>query len=1087
MSPLESRAKEIFLDALDVPGAERPGFVEAACGGDAELRARVEALLGRRASTQDVLGDLPAAAPWAGDVPTTVRELGEGDRVGPFVLGRFLGEGGFGLVFAATQERPVHRTVALKLVKVGMDSKQVLARFETERQALAIMDHPNIATVLDAGATESGRPYFVMEYVDGIPITRYADEHELGTEARLRLFRTVCQAIQHAHQKGVIHRDVKPSNVLVGTVDGQPVPKVIDFGIAKATERRLTDDSFVTHEGLMVGTPAYMSPEQALGAADIDTRSDVYSLGVLLYELLAGAPPFVGEGGDGDDDPAAPSPFELVRQIVESDPPPPSARRRRTRRARTAAGSAAAGETTSTVSISGELDWIVLRCLEKDPARRYATANALAADVGRYLDHEPVEAAPPTPWYRVRKLVRRHRAATAAAAALVAVLVLGAVGTSLGMLAARRSAAAAERERANVLRLSTFARLEDLVEEADELWPATLELEERFVDWLRRADEVVASLEPHGDAPGHRAQLAALTARAQPVAPDEVEAALAAHPRHAEWRAVATQLAALALASDVRAGRVPPPAADPAALDPETAAGSVQELNERAWTRVEPGRSTFGQEAEGLALARLALERAGDDAPWEALDTLAWAELAVGRVDAARAAMAVAVDAAPELARESAVVSERDLERAIASAEGPTGAERLARLRRQEQRLAREVQQARPWRFEREEDRWWHGQLRKLVAAIEEFAEPETGLVDGVAPGHGWGVARRLEHARTLAERSLEDPEARRLWAQAIAAIADPARTPAYGGLSIAPQLGLLPLGPDPRSGLWEFAHLASGAVPARGDDGALRIDGDTCAVLVLVPGGRFLMGAQPHDPGAPNHDPEAQTDEGPVHEVELGPYLLSKYELTQGQWETLTGANPSRYDPSMAFGAQQIVRRNPVEQVSWDAAVRELGRFGLTLPSEAQWEYAARAGTRSPWSSGDERESLVGVANLADRSAGRAGGRFSAIAEWPELDDGFAAHAPVGSLAANPWGFHDVHGNVWEWCLDGYWTRFYDQSEGPDPVAPAGTARMCVNRGGGFATGARSARSSNRDPLKSDTIMGAVGVRPARALDGSP
>ncbi len=1074
MSSLENRAKEVFLDALDVSDEERERFLQSACADDEALLARVRALLSHRADTREVLGpDLLPAGPAAFPGATSLRELDAGDRIGPYVLGRFLGEGGFGLVFEAVQERPVRRTVALKLVKIGMDSKQVLSRFETERQALAIMDHPNIATVLDAGTTDSGRPYFVMEYVDGIPITRYCDERGLTTRERLTLFRTVCRALQHAHQKGVIHRDIKPSNILVGTVDGIPSPKVIDFGIAKATDRRLTEDTFVTHEGLMIGTPSYMSPEQAKGAADIDTRSDVYSLGVLLYELLCGSPPF-GPGAD-DDSPQPASPFELARRIVESDPQPPSVRRRKRR--------AGSGATTTSVHVSPELDWIVMRCLEKDPARRYATANALALDVERFLNHEPVEVAPPTPWYRIRKLVRRNRAAAVAVASLVIALVIGAAGAAVGMVAARRSAAEADAERANVLRLSTFARLDDLIAEADELWPATRALESRFEEWLRRAEEVTSSLHPDPEtgAPGHYAQFATLSARAQPVSAAEVEAALAGHPRHEEWRGVLAQLEAFESARAVAAGTAEPATFD---LSAEVAALSATELNERAWSLVEPGRSAYGREAEGLALARRAIESCDDAQRAPILDTLAWAELAVGRVEDALASARAAVDAAGPSERDMLESSLRRLEVAAAVAAGPTSVERIARVQAEAERLEREVETARPWRFASEEDRWWHGQLAKLIAAIEAFADEDTGLVAGVSPGHGWGVRRRLEFARSVSERSVDGEDARARWNAASASIANPAESPQYAGLRIRPQLGLLPLGRDPRSGLWEFVHLQTGKEPVSHGDGTWAADGETGLVFVLVPAGEFAMGAQPLDPAAPNFDPEAQTDEGPVHSVELSAYFLSKYEMTQGQWERFTGSNPSRYDPSMAFGDVEVLRRNPVEQVSWDDATRELRRMGLTLPTEAQWEYAARAGTTDPWSTGPQRDGLLGAANLADQAAARAGGRFSGIAEWPELDDGYPAHAPVGSFEPNPWGLHDVHGNVWEWCRDGYYTRYYDQSEGRDPVAPAETARMCVNRGGGFATGARSARSSNRDPLKADTVMGALGVRPARALE---
>ncbi len=332
---------------------------------------------------------------------------GPGSRIGPYRLLQKIGEGGMGVVCMAEQEKPLHRKVALKIIKPGMDTAQVIARFEAERQALALMDHPNIAKVLDAGTTDTGRPYFVMDLVKGIPITRYCDEAKLSPSERLSLFIPVCQAIQHAHQKGIIHRDIKPSNVMVTLQDGQPVAKVIDFGVAKAIDERLTERTLFTQYGAIIGTPEYMSPEQAvLSGLDVDTRSDVYSLGVLLYELLTGTTPLRRETlREAAID-------EILRRIREEEPQRPSTRLSDSKDALLSISAQRQTEPARlTKLVRGELDWIVMKSLEKDRTRRYETANGLARDIQHYLDGDAVEAGPPTTSYKLRRFARKHRAA----------------------------------------------------------------------------------------------------------------------------------------------------------------------------------------------------------------------------------------------------------------------------------------------------------------------------------------------------------------------------------------------------------------------------------------------------------------------------------------------------------------------------------------------------------------------------------------------------------------------------------------------------------------------------------------------------
>jgi serine/threonine protein kinase len=428
--------ESIFTQALDLPDSvARSALLDAACGSDAELRKRVEGLLQSHGDAGSFLATPASTIACCAGEPMTEKP---GMHIGPYKLLQQIGEGGMGVVYMAEQEKPVRRRVALKIIKPGMDSHQVIARFESERQALAMMDHQNIARVLDAGATPSGRPYFVMELVHGVPLVKFCDDSRLTLQQRLELFVQICHAIQHAHQKGIIHRDLKASNILVTMYDDKPTPKVIDFGVAKAIEQRLTEKTLFTQYGMLVGTFEYMSPEQAeMNALGVDTRSDIYSLGVLLYELLTGTTPLerptVREAAL----------MEVVRLIKEQEAPRPSVRLTTSGTLNKVAAACQTEAARLPQLLQGELDWIVMKCLEKDRTRRYETANGLARDVERYLHDEPVEACPPSVMYRLRKAARKHRRLLTAATCFAALLVAAAaVSTALATWAMRSEAAA---------------------------------------------------------------------------------------------------------------------------------------------------------------------------------------------------------------------------------------------------------------------------------------------------------------------------------------------------------------------------------------------------------------------------------------------------------------------------------------------------------------------------------------------------------------------------------------------------------------------------------------------------------------------
>ncbi len=895
-------AEQIFARALRQPTTGRRAFVRRCAGGNRELADEALSLLAHLKAAETFLESPIADRQWlaaSGSQAAFQEQLEAGDSIGAYRIEAVLGEGGMGVVYLAHQRYPVDRRVALKVLKPGMDSRDVLARFEQELQALAIMGHPGIAAVFDAGVTETGRPYFAMEQVNGLPITGYCNHHRLDLRARVNLFAKICRAVQHAHEKGIIHRDLKPSNILVP--DGNdPQPKVIDFGIAKALDQPLTEKTLHTCLGTLMGTPAYMSPEQAdLWSPRVDTRSDIYSLGVVLFELLCGDLPY----GEIVTRSGTTSP-RWIQPV--GGPPAPS---RRLQEAGADAVEVAAGRGASRRELAralrGDLDAIVQTALAEDREQRYSSVSELLADLERHLRGDAVLARGPSVGYRLRCLVGRHRAFFGGIAAAFLALILG-------LIVSTHFYVESQTQRSEVLRLSDRQLLVRVLRGADQIWPAHPENIERMERWLAGDSRRLAAR-----APQYQRELAELR-------------------------------------------------------------------------------------SQGGETVRL-----------------------------------VDIDASGR----------------------PVTHEEFADV----------------------ETQFRYQLLSELVQQLEHLTHPEKGQIAR--------MGERLAFARSIRRQTLEEP--RQLWRDAIASIVDREQSPAYGGLQIAPQLGLIPIGPDPHSGLWEFAHSRTGGVPRRGSDGRLRVDGSTGLVFVLVPPGDFRMGVEEppdDDPDVtgPNLDRWARGHEGPAHDVTLGdPFFISKYEMTQGQWWRVNHRNPSARPAGELVDGRRHTLQHPVERVTWWAADKTMQRLGLTLPTEAQWEYAARAGTSSVWWAGDRIEDVHGIGNIGDQRFYRTGRiEQDRTAPW---DDGYQHTAPVGSYRANAFGLHDTVGNVWEWCRDfGSFTMPVRPTDGlrmvPLEVTAAMPESLRVFRGGGYDR-LYASRTAARYQIHLSKEFD-IGLRPARIVE---
>jgi formylglycine-generating enzyme required for sulfatase activity/serine/threonine protein kinase len=1022
---------------------------------------------------------------------------------GRYAVEREIGRGGMGAVFRV-HDRKLDRALAMKVIlgqaeeRPGGGTPAVgpgpLSRFLNEARITSQLDHPGIVPVHEIGLDAQGRAYFTMKLVGGRTLSevyrrRAENDGEWGTPKVLGLIQRACEAVAFAHERGVIHRDLKPSNVMVGDF-GEVY--VMDWGLARsvgngasatAAEEESAADAALstlvaeTRDGRQAGTPAYMSPEQASGRIDdMGPQSDVYSIGAMLYELAAGHAPYCEPGSSS-------TPAEVLARVVKRPP------------AKLVGGDA-----------PPELAAICERAMARSTSERYRDVGELSRDLQSFLDGRVVEAYETGAWAEARKWVRRNRALASALAAALLLLVAG-LSASL-VFKTRADAKAVEAadqariatQRADdVLSLSAIQDLKNLEDRADALWPADPAMLPKYEAWLADARELIEG-RPADPAKGlnrrpgladHEAKLAELMLRAKPLSPEEAEADRRSRP---EFTELAKERAKLQWMRRMLGDEPWPGEAEvEAALAGTELPEDAESLNRLAWTFVDPKPEMvkYGDERKGLLLGRRALAvHQGQEIGIR--DTIAWGLFRLGRLDEALAEEQRGIEeAVTDDRKKELAIGARRLEDEIAKWRSPDA--RTARRKEADQLAApiadleRAVAERRIYEFESREDAWWHEQLSRLVGDLKTFADEKRGGLysAGSSVAHGWGIARRAAFARTIRERSVDGAEAAGRWAQATASIG---RNPAYDGSKLRPQLGLLPIGEDPDSHLFEFAHLGTGEPATRGPDGKLVLTESTGLVFVLIPGGTFRMGAQSTDPNGANYDPNARESEGPVHEVEVSPFLLSKYEMTQGQWERFTLRNPSeqspvRYTWRSNREAKPWSALLPVEQLNWTDCTRVLGRLGLALPTEAQWEYAARAGTSTPWWTGEDRATLAGAANLAD-AYGKTHGAELWSAWEPELDDGHTLPAEIGSFRANAFGLHDIVGNVAEWCLDISDGGFYRVSPKKDPVALAPGYPFRILRGGDFDRDATFLRSSARGGGSPDAHSSGTGVRPARALD---
>jgi serine/threonine protein kinase/formylglycine-generating enzyme required for sulfatase activity len=982
-------------------------------------------------------------------------QISAGMRVANFTLQQCIGRGGMGEVWEARDET-LQRRVALKFIQPGRISARAVDLFEREARAGARLSHPNLVSTLAFGRDQNLH-WLAQELVEGSrSVKDLIEESRGGTQVPKQHYRAVAHLIAAladglfaAHAAGVIHRDIKPQNILIAP-DG--TPKIVDFGLA-----RVKEDQALSVTGEFAGSHAYMSPEQVTAKRiGLDHRTDIFSLGAVFYELLSLRRPFEGDTLQ-----------QISQRVLFFDPVDPSKIRSQCPR---------------------DLAVICGKALAKDPNRRYQTMGELAQDIRRHLADQPILAKPPSVLHKLNLWARRHP--TRSVAAGLVGLAVTALSITKAQLGVQTQIAKAGQKLALQMTDAAWAAfvadaVEELSAEAQLLWPAHPRMLPRFEDWLKRADDVV-----HG-----RPAEAALGVPRRPglnqyrerLSELLLEDKQTTDPLTQQWleenqqaRLLKEKQAELLWMSRML-GEAPWPQPTDDAPEQESVDMSTnpRELGALAWELVDPRLPAYGQEQRALLLASRALQLTQDGARSEILDTLAWAQYRCGQLEAAEETARLALS---EAEGEGLRPSLDALKKAIDSWNPSERNRRLSDLKELEHEIAQLREETERFKRFAEHDsaqvEWWGDLFSGLVIDLEAFADPQTGLMgDLVAEPFGWGVAKRHAFASTIGERSITAPQPARLWKEAIAAI----RTaPAYRGLVIQPQMGLLPLGPDPSSGFWEFAHLQTGDPAERDAQGKLVIGEATGLVFVLLPGGSFWMGAQAKSKDGRNFDPRANKDEGPVHLVELSPFFLSKYEMTQAQWRRIAAVNPSLYKPPAKFVLSEL---HPVEFVSWKTCHEMMGMLGLCLPSEAQWEYGARGGTDTPWWTGPDLESLQGYVNVADGTAVAAGQSWNGIEHWQQYSDGSVLHSAVGSYGPNPFGLHDMAGNLAEWCLDGYLPEAYATKARKDPISSWSSGSRKVHRGGTYGGSVYHTRSAFRAGVP-DYKAPNVGVRPARVLE---